>query len=297
MKVLLTGANGFLGHYLSKNLLEKGYQVIATGKGACRLPFKGHPHFHYCPMDFTDGFAVHDVFEQFQPETVVHAGAISKPDDCEKDQWNAYTTNVEGTVTLLLNAEDFKSHFIFLSTDFIFDGNTGMYKEDDAPGPVNYYGRTKLEAEDAVKTYPNLWTIVRTVLVYGQPLAGRGNLLTVVREHLEKGTSYKVFDDQVRTPTYVEDLADGIVSIIEKKAGGIYHISGEDRLTPYQMACEVADYLNLEKSLIIKVTAEEFPQPARRPLLTGFNIDKAKQELGYHPTSFAEGLKKTFLQH
>jgi dTDP-4-dehydrorhamnose reductase len=294
MKVLLTGANGFLGHYLTKKLLDKGHEVIATGKGECRLPFEGQRHFHYTPMDFTDAFIVHDVFTQYQPEVVVHAGAISKPDDCEKDQWNAYTINVEGTVTLLLNAEEFQSHFIFLSTDFIFDGSTGMYREVDLPGPVNYYGRTKLEAEDAVKTYSHLWTIVRTVLVYGKPLTGRGNLLTVVKDHLEKGISYKVFDDQVRTPTYVEDLADGIKSIIEKKAAGIYHISGEDQLTPYEMACEVAGYLHLEKNLIIRVTAEEFEQPARRPLLTGFDISKARKDLGYHPTSFARGLEKTF---
>ena len=138
MKVLLTGANGFLGHYLSKNLLEKGYQVIATGKGACRLPFKGHPHFHYCPMDFTDGFAVHDVFEQFQPETIVHAGAISKPDDCEADHWQAWKTNVEGTVIVLTNAEEHHCFFVFLSTDFIFDGEREVTELHFTPGSPRF---------------------------------------------------------------------------------------------------------------------------------------------------------------
>src|SRR6202008_3694490 len=103
---------------------------------------------------------------------LVHAGATSKVDDCEQDQWNAYVTNTEATVTLLVNAEEYKSFFVFVSTDFIFDGERGMYKEDDTAKPVNFYGKTKLEAEEAVKEYRYDWAIVRTVLVYGKPQVG-----------------------------------------------------------------------------------------------------------------------------
>ncbi len=102
-----------------------------------------------------------------------------------------------------------------------------MYKEDDEPGPVNFYGRSKQEAEDAVKEYIYDWSIVRTVLVYGKPATGKQNLLTVIKEKLQAGERYKAVDDQVRTPTYVEDLVKGIISIIERKATGIYHLSGE----------------------------------------------------------------------
>jgi dTDP-4-dehydrorhamnose reductase len=294
MKILITGANGFLGYYLTEKLLGKKYTVIATGKGECRLPFDHYDNFIYCEMDFTDPFNVHDVIEKFSPDAIVHAGAVSKPDDCQLNQWQAYITNVEATVTLLLNAEEQKSFFVFISTDFIFDGERGMYKEEDEPNPVNFYGKTKAEAEDAVKEYKYGWAIVRTVLVYGKPQAGRGNILTIVKEKLEKGETYNVVDDQVRTPTYVEDLAEGIITIIEKKAKGIYHLSGEDILTPYQMAVKTAEYLKLNSSLINKVTAAGFSQPAKRPPKTGFVIDKAKRELGYSPISFEEGLKKTF---
>lgn len=294
MTILITGANGFLGHYLTSQLLEKGHTVIATGKGECRLPFAGNENFQYISMDFTDPFTVHDVFEEISPEVVVHAGAMSKPDECEEQQWQSYLTNVEGTVTLLLNAEEHKSFFVFVSTDFVFGGEKGMYKEEDNRDPVNFYGKTKQEAEDAVQEYEYDWAIVRTVLVYGKPSAGRSNLLTVVKDKLEKGEEYSVFDDQVRTPTFVEDLAAGMVAIIEKKALGIYHISGEDILTPYEMACKTADLLGLDTALIKKVTAETFSQPAKRPAKTGFNIEKAKKDLGYSPISFAEGLKKTF---
>ena len=294
MKILITGANGFLGHHLTKHLLQNNHHVIATGKGDCRLPFNNFEGFEYATMDFTDPFAVHDVFEKYKPGVVIHAGAISKPDDCEQQQWQAYVTNVEGTVTLLINAAEQKSFFIFVSTDFVFDGTRGMYTEEDVTAPVNFYGKTKAEAEEAVKEYEHGWAIARTVLVYGKPLAGRTNILRIVKEKLEKGEEYSVVDDQVRTPTYVEDLAAGIIAIAEKRAHGIYHLSGTDILTPYQMACMAADYLGLNKSLLKKVTAADFSQSAVRPLKTGFIIDKAKDQLGYVPLSFKEGLIKTF---
>jgi dTDP-4-dehydrorhamnose reductase len=294
MKILLTGANGFLGYYLTKQLLKENYTVVATGKAESRFAFSTEGYI-YEPMDFTDPFAVHDVFEKYQPDVVIHSGAISKPDECEKDQWQAYVTNVEGTVTMLTNAEAYKSFFIFLSTDFIFSGEKGMYTEEDEPGPVNYYGQTKLEAEEAVKEYPFDWSIVRTVLVYGSPQpGGKGNILSVVKEKLEKGEEYSVFNDQLRTPTHIDDLVNGIIAIINKKATGVYHLSGEEVLTPFDMACRLADHLGLNTSLIKKVTAGEFVQPAKRPAKTGFDISKAKRELGFQPISFEEGLVKTF---
>jgi len=294
MRILLTGANGFLGYYLTKQLLEREHEVIATGKGECRLPFTDNKLFRYEPMDFTDPFAVHDVFDKYRPGVVVHAGAMSKVDECEQDQLQAYVTNVEGTVTMLLNAEEYKSFFVFVSTDFIFDGVKGMYNEDDLPGPVNFYGKTKLEAEESVKEYEYEWAIARTILVYGKPITGKSNILTVVKEKLEKGEEYNVVNDQIRTPTFVEDLAAGIISVIERKATGIYHLSGEDVLTPFEMACKVADHLGLNRSLIKKVTAADFSQPAKRPPKTGFAIDKARKKLGFHPVSFEEGLRRTF---
>lgn len=295
MKILITGANGFLGYYLVRRMLRIGYTVIATGKGECRLPYSGDSNFIYEPMDFTDPFAVHDVFQKFQPVVVVHAGAMSKPDECEQHQWQSYLVNVEGTVTTLLNAAEHKSFFIFISTDFIFDGEAGMYKEDDPANPVNYYGKTKAEAEDAVREYEFDWAIVRTVMVYGKPVLSRGNLLSVVKEKLEKGETYNVFNDQVRTATYVEDLVDGIVRIIARKAKGVFHVCGKDILTPYEMACLAADLLGKDRGLIKPVSAADFSQPARRPAKTSLNIEKARRELGFEPISFGDGLRKTLV--
>jgi dTDP-4-dehydrorhamnose reductase len=131
-------------------------------------------------------------------------------------------------------------------------------------------------------------------LVYGHPRGGRENILTTVTAKIKNGEEVKIFNDQLRTPTYVEDLAGAIKTIIDKRATGIFHISGKDVLTPYEMAVAAAKHLNLNERLIKKVTEKDFDQPARRPLKTGFDISKAKSLLGYNPISFQEGLRKTF---
>lgn len=290
--VLITGANGFVGSYLSR-LLVDDYKVIATGKGACRLDIN-HINFRYKSLDFTLEKEVDEVLSGLQPEVIVHAGALSKPDDCELNKEEAYQVNVTATGYLLKEAARLGSFFIFLSTDFIFGGEEGMYSEEDPAAPVNYYGLTKLEAEGLVKQYPFDWSIVRTVLVYGHPHGGRDNILTMVANNLKAGKPLKIFDDQVRTPTYVEDLAQGIKTIVDKRATGIFHLSGEDVRTPYQMAVETAKYLGYDSTVIEKVTGQTFQQPARRPLKTGFNLSKARRLLDYKTTPFPEGLRNTF---
>lgn len=291
--VLITGANGFVGSYLSRQLLDD-YKVVATGKGPSRLDIN-HTNFRYESFDFTRENEVDAVLSTCQPDVIIHAGALSKPDECELDREAAYRTNVAATTYLLKEAVRYKSFFVYLSTDFIFSGEEeGMYREEDPAAPVNYYGQTKLEAEGAVKQYPFNWSIVRTVLVYGKPHGGRDNILTMVAKHLAAGKPLRIFNDQVRTPTYVEDLTQGIKTLIEKRATGVFHLSGEDVRTPFQMAIEVAGHLGYDCKLIEKVTEQTFSQPARRPLRTGFDLAKAKQVLDYRTTPFAEGLRKTF---
>ncbi len=291
--VLITGANGFIGSYLAQNLLGKNYKVVATGRGGNRLTLE-HPHFLYEPLDFTNEESVKAVFKKHQPHIVVHSGALSKPDECELNKEAAFLTNVTGTLYLLQAAEKIKSYFLYLSTDFVFEGNRLDYKEEDAPQPVNYYGRTKVLAEEEVKKYSHGWSIIRTILVYGHPQSGRQNLLTMVAQALEAGKELKIVADQTRMPTYVEDLTGAMTTIIEKKKEGIFHLSGQDVMTPYEIACAVADYLGLDKSFIHRVTAESFKEPARRPPTTGFDLAKAQRQLNYLPTTFTEGLKKTF---
>jgi dTDP-4-dehydrorhamnose reductase len=292
MKILITGANGFLSYYIIEKLLDANQLIIATSKGTNRLPFAS-PFFIYEEMDFTNEKIVAKILEKHQPTHIIHTGAISKPDECEQNKPLADKINVEGTAILLNAAKKYEAYFLLMSTDFIFDGVNGMYTEDDIANPVNYYGETKVKAEALVKEYEHNWSIVRTVLGYGKTFSGRHNVITAVKEKLEKGEEYSMFNDQVRTPTYIEDLAEGIITMIKKNAVGIFHICGEKVFTPYEMAIATAEFLQMDTSLIKKVNAADFTQPAKRPAKTGLKIDKAKRELGYKPVGFKEGLRRT----
>jgi dTDP-4-dehydrorhamnose reductase len=292
MKILVTGANGLLGQQLVRTLLMENYRVTATGRGPCRLPYTDEALIYY-DVDLTSDHAVEQMMYAEKPNVVVHAAAMTQVDDCQQQQEECMAVNVEATARLLLLAEQFASHFIFLSTDFVFNGDTGFYNEEDMPAPVSWYGFTKVQAESTVETSEIPWAIVRTCLVYGNAISGtRSNILSWVKNNLEQGKSIKVVNDQVRTPTFVDDLARGILLIIQHKATGIFNIAGKDILTPYDMAMATAEYLHLDKALIHEVDASVFSQPGRRPLKTGFDITKARTVLGFEPLSFEEGLRR-----
>jgi dTDP-4-dehydrorhamnose reductase len=295
MKIAVTGTNGLLGQHLVQLLLSKDYQVVAISKGDDRTSYVSHPQYKYYSVDISEDFGLHDVLCMEEPDIFVHAAAITQVDECELNQDKCYEVNVQGTVRALVAAELYSKRFIYVSTDFVFDGEKGNYSENDETKPVSYYGETKLNAESLVTDCEIPWTIVRTCLVYGNALSGtRSNIISWVKQNLEQGKPIRVVSDQVRTPTYVEDLAIGILLIIEKNAEGIYHISGKDVLTPFEMAIRTAEYFGLDKQLIEKVDASVFSQPAKRPPKTGFDISKARKVLGYEPRGFDEGLRKMF---
>jgi dTDP-4-dehydrorhamnose reductase len=288
--VLVTGIHGLVGQYLSKMLCSWKGKVVITGKGPCRLPAND---LMYTEMDITDKAQVSEVFERYRPGILIHAAALAQPDLCELNPEEGNRVNVDGTENLLGAASLCKTFFIYLSTDFVFSGNDGPYHEESITGPVNVYGMTKLMAEEKVKLYPYAWAIVRTALVYGNIIAGaRSNMISWVREELEKKNPIKVVDDQLRTTTYAGDLTKAILTIAERKAGGVWHISGKDALSPWEIAIAVAGHLHLDKTLITNVDSAVFSQPATRPLKTPFIITKAEQELGYKPLSFEEGMRK-----
>ena len=293
MKVLVTGSNGLVGSYVIDKLLKEGYEVYASARTGDGSSFNSNKNYRFIQVDFTDPFSIHDAFEFVQPNVVVHCGAMSKPDDCELRQADAFDTNVFGTVQLLLNAETFQSFFIFLSTDFIFDGEKGMYTENDTAAPISYYGKTKMDAEEAVMEYQHGFAIVRTSFVYGKPFYGRDSFPNLIAKKLANNEAFNIVNDQLRTPTYAADLATGISTIIHKKATGIFNLAGKDVLTPYEMAIATANYLGVTNHELKPVTRNEFKEPAQRPLKGGLVIDKAIAELNYKPTSFAEGLKLT----
>jgi len=295
MKILVTGANGMLGRHLVRKLVEKGYEVVATAKGSPKLAANGDRPIDYRSLDITDGASVNRLITEVRPHAILHAAAMTQVDECELNKIDCWNTNVTATRFIVDAAKETKSRILFISTDFVFDGLHGPYNEEHEPNPINYYGSSKLAAEKAVMQSGLDWAIVRTVLVVGNTADGqRQNILTWVKEKLEKGEKIKVVDDQVRTPTYVEDLADGIILVLEKNKKGIFHIAGKDTLTPYQIASETATYLKLDNKLIERASIKTFSQAALRPPTTGFIIEKARTELNYQPHSFREILPEVF---
>jgi dTDP-4-dehydrorhamnose reductase len=291
-KVLITGANGLLGQKLVQKLAGKtSYHVIASGKGNSRLPDDWASGYTWVEMDVADENQVQEVFTLYQPDIVIHTAAMTNVDECETDKIGCKRANVDAVHNLVQACKAHRAFLVHLSTDFIFNGAAGPYDEAAEPDPINYYGETKLESEKIVQTSDIKWAIARTVLVYGIAAdMSRSNIILWVKKSLESGKAIQAVNDQWRTPTLAEDLADGCILIMEKEATGIFNISGKDLLNPYQMACMTADYFGLDKSLIKEVDSNIFTQPAKRPLKTGFLIEKAQKELGYSPKSFMDGI-------
>jgi len=293
MKILITGANGFLGQHLTLFLCEKGFDVIASGRGENRIP-RQFPFF-FESFDLADIVTLNEIVLKHQPDVIIHNAAMSKPDECENDKQKCLLQNVETTRYLINAGRLFQPHFIYISTDFIF-GENGPHAEEEKPEPLNFYGESKLMSEQLVKSSGLSYAIVRPVFMYGPVWEGlRPSFLHWVKSSLEQGRQIKVVRDQQRTPTYVYDICKGIYQIIQQKSTGSFHLAGKDILSPYQMAVSVAEEMELNKALIENVTSETFPEPVKRAKRSGLLIDKSKKVLGYDPVSFSDGVRLTFL--
>lgn len=289
---MVTGANGFLAQHLCVFLSDKGFQTIAVSRGPRKIPLSNN--IFYYDLELTNVSSVADFIHNHQPDVLIHAAAMSKPDECNNNQEKCILQNVTVTENLVYLVKKYAIHFIHISTDFIF-GENGPHHEDQLPDPLNFYGESKLMAENIIKKVLTDFTIVRPVFIYGAVWEGlRLSFIQWVQQNLQNGQAIKVVNDQQRTPTWAEDICAGIYQIIVLKKYGIYHLAGKDICTPYSMALTVAKVLNLDSQLIIEVDSTSFPEPVRRAKQSGLTIQKAVHELNYQPHSFEEGVRKSF---
>lgn len=290
MKILVTGSNGLLGQKLVTLLQQKeNVQLIATARSSSIQPIT-HGVFHL--LNVTSKSEVDSVIASTKPDVVIHTAALTQVDDCETKREACTLNNVTAVEYLIDACEKNNIHLVHVSTDFIFDGSMGPLDEQAKPNPINFYGESKLAAEQLIQKSNVSWSILRTVLVYGITKdLGRSNIVLWVKKSLEEGKTISVVNDQWRTPTLAEDLAMGCYLAAEKKAKGVFNISGKDFLTPFDIAMKTAEFFKLDSSLIKVTDSTQFKQPARRPLKTGFIIDKAQRELNYKPHSFEQGLQ------
>ena len=290
--ILVTGSNGLLGQKITQQILStKQFNLVATSKGANRYPLKDG--YIYAEMDILNPQNVKDVVQTYKPDAIIHTAAMTNVDTCEDQRELAYQLNVGAVKTLVELCKLHNIQLVHLSTDFIFDGAQGPYDEMAAPNPLSYYGQTKLEAEEVIKNTACIrWVILRTIIVYGIVSdMSRSNIVLWAKGALEKGAPINVVNDQWRMPTLAEDLADCCLLAVEKDAFGVYNASGKDMMSISELVGRVADFWHLDKSLINEISAETLNQTAKRPVRTGFILDKTINELGYKPHSFEEGLK------
>lgn len=291
-RVLITGANGLVGQELVAQLSRVAeYDVLATGRDdALRVDAAS---CGYVPLDVTRPDDVRRIFEDFTPDVVVNCAAMTQVDACEADKDACWRVNVEAVETLARQCLAFGTRLVQVSTDFVFDGEDGPYAEGVRPRPVNFYGKTKLAAENAVRGAGlEQWAIARTVLVYGTGRAlSRSNIALWIIDRLSKGESISVVNDQWRTPTYAPDLAAGLERIVRFGKTGVFHLSGREFLSVCDFAREVARVFDLDLGLIRPVRTDAVDHAAARPPRTGFIILKAESELGYRPRTLRTALR------
>lgn len=289
-RILVTGSNGLLGQKLVVALSEYGgVQLIATSIEKNCLGNK--VGYEYEPLDITDKEQVDVLFEKHKPHHVINTAAMTNVDACETNKELCRKVNVEAVGHLIEACNKHNTHLIHLSTDFVFDGENGPYKEDDKPNPLCYYAETKYESEKLLQQSNIKWAIIRTIIIYGiADGLERTNVVLWAKDSLEKGKPMYVVDDQFRAPTLAEDLASGCILAARAEATGIYHIAGKDIMSILELVYRVADFYDLDKSIVTSVSSDKLNQLAKRPPHTGFILDKAIRELGYNPHSFEEGL-------
>jgi len=290
MKLLITGSNGLLGQKIVTQCLKRGIDFIASSKGENRN--SRCPENQYLSLDIRDEVAIITCIESIKPTHIIHTAAMTNVDQCELNPKECEEINVKSTIILWKASTNLGIHFQLLSTDFVFDGSKGNYSENDKPNPLSIYAKSKVNAEEILLKSDNLdWAIIRTIIVYGEgENLSRTNLICWAKETLAKNHPISIVDDQFRAPTWADDLAWACIRICELNKKGIYHISGPETMSVFEIVMRVAKFYGFQTKAIQRTNSLTLNQPARRPPKTGFNITKARMELFYAPKTLEETL-------
>jgi len=294
MKILITGSNGLLGQKLVDFCLRNRIDFIATSKAENRN--SKCPAKNYQALDITDEKNVLSLIETEKPTHIIHTAAITNVDFCELNPEEAYSVNVKATEYLINASNSVKAHFQFVSTDFVFDGEKGAYSEEDKVNPLSVYAQNKVDGENLTMHKALFgWSIVRTIIVYGVgENLSRSNLIVWAKSALEKGDAINIIDDQFRAPTYADDLAAGCMGVIINNENGVFHISGPETMSIYEIVERIATHFNYSMENVTKISSSTLNQPAHRPPKTGFNLSKAHSRINYNPRTLEETLDLLF---
>lgn len=288
-RVLVCGSNGLLGQRLALVLDgESEYEVLHTSHH--RSFVSEQNLFDYTQLDISNRSDVKSLISSYRPDIILNAAAMANVDHCEKERELAWKMNVSGVEHLVEACRRINGKLIHVSTDYVFDGKFGNYKEEDRANPVNYYGKTKLAGENVIISSGIQYVIFRTILLYGSGIRVKNNFALWVINNLVDGKPIRCVEDQISNPTNVNDLALAMKKVMEKNVNGTFHISGPEKVSRYDFALKIAEIFGYDKSLIAKVKTADLDQRAVRPMDTSFVIDKARNQLQYNPMNLTQGL-------
>ncbi len=288
-RVLVTGSNGLLGQRMT-DLLVRGtdYKILLTSHA--KKPAREVISTDYLQMDITSKKDVKRVVFEFEPDVILNAAGMTNVDACESERERAWRINVEGVENLIEAGRRNNTKIVHVSTDYIFDGKAGPYSETDRPSPLSYYGKTKLAAENVVRSSGLDFFVARTIVLYGYAVNAKSNFALWLVQNLEKKSPVRIVDDQMGNPTLADDLAYGILKGIELGKTGFYNIAGRDVISRHDFALKLARVFDFDPSLITPIKTRDLNQPAARPLQSGLVTLKAEIELGFKPSTTEQGL-------
>jgi dTDP-4-dehydrorhamnose reductase len=282
LKFLVTGSAGLVGQQVVK-YLSKSNQVFSCYN-------ESKPEYgDSVKMDLKNYEMISSVLTEIKPDVVIHLGAMTGVDICEKEKTAASEINTKATEIIAKECSKLNSFLVYVSTDYVFDGNFGMYKEDDVANPLGFYGKSKLEGEKAVQNFSTNWCIARTSTPFGLHPTKKSFPMWVI-ENLQKQKQIDVLIDQFTSPTYIPNLSRMLIEISERRITGIIHVAGASKISRYQMASMVSDKLNLDGTLLKQISMNKMKWVAQRPKDSSLDVSRASSILNEKPQKIDQSL-------
>ena len=275
MRILVTGASGQLGGYLLRELRRRDRSVVAWS-GSLTGNLFGYP---LRQVDLADKDAVAAAFHEARPDAILHAGALASVGECYKDAERARKVNTLSSATLAELAAEAAIRLVFVSTDLVFDGRRGSYREEDAASPLSTYGRTKAAAEQAVLAYAGA-AVVRVPLLFGPSLVGRPTFFDQQTAALREGRPIALFHDEWRTPLDYRTTALALLALLETDFVGMLHVGGPERLSRLEMGQRLARFFRCDPSVVVAVARDSTPAAEPRPCDTSLDSSRWRR---FHP--------------
>lgn len=288
MRVAVTGANGLLGGE-AVDLLAGRHEVLALGRGRPRLPAGA---YRWVDSDLGDGRSVAEALLEFRAEAVLHAGAFTDVDGCERDPEQAWRVNVGGTEQVARACRSLGARLVAISTDYVFDGAAGPYGEDDLPDPRGAYARTKRVGEEAALLLVRDAAVARVAVVYSGRPGAKPTFATQIVERLSRGEEVRAFLDQFVSPTLARNAAEMTVELLlETDYRGVLHTSGATVVDRVAFAHAVAARFGL-RGRVVPVRTADVKLAAPRPLRAGLRVDRAAKLLRSQPLTLEAQLER-----